>query len=74
MFVNNVRTITLDFDGPVNVAANLLPSAHVLIDAKELFDSAAINFSTTYSIHAPAAGKAFADQLSKVFKFGHTHQ
>ncbi len=74
VFVNNVRTITLDFDGPVNVAANLLPSAHVLIDAKELFDSAAINFSTTYSIHAPAAGKAFADQLSKVFKFGHTHQ
>ncbi len=73
-FVNNVKTITLDFGTPVSVTEELAPLAHIVVDAMKVLDGAEVDFSTTYSIHAPKAGKPFADRLSEMFVVHHVHQ
>ena len=73
-FVNNVKTITLNFDSDITVADNQQPSVHLLVNAKALFDESQIDFSTTYAVHAPANGKPFADVLQDVFSYSHVHQ
>ncbi|MEM6298108.1 MAG: MbnP family protein [Bacteroidota bacterium] len=72
-FVNNNRTITLDFDSEVRVSESLRPEAHIVADAlKALGDD--INFEETFSVHAPFKGAAFANKLEDAFIFDHTHQ
>ncbi|WP_103866769.1 MbnP family protein [Aquimarina sp. I32.4] len=73
-FVNNVKTITLNFDSDVTVAESQEPSIHLLANAKALFDTSSVDFSTTYSVHAPILGKQFADVLDQVFSYSHVHQ
>lgn len=73
-FVNNVKTITLEMDSDAKVATDLSPSIHILVNAKALFDESNIDFSTTFAVHAPGKGKAFAEVLEKVFTFSHVHQ
>ncbi|MBO6659859.1 MAG: hypothetical protein JJ909_08840 [Roseivirga sp.] len=73
-FVNNVRTRTLDFGTTVSVSEELSPNAHVVTDVLKLLDGVNIDFSTTYSVHAPKAGKPFADQLANAFVVHHVHQ
>lgn len=72
--VNNIKTITLNFDSDVNVADDVNPHAHVLVDILKVLDGANIDFSTTYSVHAPKKGQPFANQLSKAFILDHVHQ
>ena len=74
IFVNNVKTITINFPVEVNVQTDIEPSIHLYADAKALLDKAQVDFSTTFSVHAPAKGKPFADVLDQVFSYGHTHQ
>ncbi len=73
-FVNNVRTITLDFGTTVSVSKELSPLAHVVVDAMKILDGAEVDFSTTYSVHAPKLGALFADELSEMFMLHHVHQ
>lgn len=73
-FVNNVKTITLDFGTTVSVSDELSPLAHIVVDAMKVLDGAAIDFSTTYAVHAPRLGEPFADQLSDMFTVHHVHQ
>lgn len=73
-FVNNVRTITLDFGTTVTVSEQLAPMAHVVVDALKLLDGTQVDFSTTYAIHAPKQGAPFADELANCFSVHHVHQ
>ncbi|GAA3522812.1 hypothetical protein GCM10022393_41840 [Aquimarina addita] len=74
VFVNNIKTITLNFDSEATVAENIEPSIHLLANAKALFDMSQVDFSTTYAVHAPAKGQSFAEILDEVFTYSHTHQ
>jgi len=71
-FVNNVRTITLDFDSSVRVADDLEPNAHIVVDVLKVLDD--VDFSSTYSVHAPKLGQPFADLLPETFILDHIHQ
>ncbi len=73
-FVNNVKTITVDFGTTVSVAEELSPLAHVVVDVLKMLEGASIDFSSSYSIHSPKGGKTFADQLDQVFSVHHIHQ
>ena len=73
-FVNNVKTITLDFDANIRVAENLEPAAHIVVDALKILDGVNIDFSSTYSVHVPILGQPFADYIPEAFILDHTHQ
>ncbi|MEO9872288.1 MbnP family protein [Ekhidna sp.] len=73
-FVNNVKTITLDFGTTISVSEELSPLAHIVVDAMKILDGAQIDFSTTYAVHAPKLGRPFANELSDVFTVHHVHQ
>ena len=73
-FVNNVRTITLDFDSNIRVAENLEPQAHIVVDALKVLNGVGIDFSATYAVHAPILGKPFAEHIPEAFILDHTHQ
>lgn len=75
-FVNNIRTITLDFDTPVTVAENLKPRAHLIVDVLKVLDGSAhhIDFASDYAIHSPGPGKSYADNMTDAFVFDHVHQ
>ncbi|UII32763.1 hypothetical protein LVD17_02815 [Fulvivirga ulvae] len=73
-FVNNVKTVTLDFDSEIRVAENLEPNAHIIVDLLKVLDGADIDFSTTYSVHSPKAGQPLANVIPDVFILDHTHQ
>lgn len=72
-FVNNNRTITLDFDSRVTVSDRLRPEAHIVVDALSALGEG-INFEQSFSVHAPIKGAPFADNLPSAFIFDHTHQ
>ncbi len=73
-FVNNVKTVTLDFDSNVSVAENLSPNAHIIVDALKILDGVGVDFSTTYSVHAPKLGQPFAEFIPDTFILDHIHQ
>lgn len=74
--VNNVKRITLDFPSSVNVESRLTPNAHLHMDLLKMLDGAnvTVDFSTTYAVHAPAKGKAMAENLVSAFVIDHVHQ
>lgn len=74
--VNNVKRITLDFPSSVDVESRLSPNAHLEMDLLKVLDGngSQVDFSTTFSIHAPAKGKVFADNLEAAFSVDHVHQ
>lgn len=71
-FVNNIKTIELDFDSPIKIEKGLNPEAHINVDFAELLKGN--DFSTTYSVHRPDLGKPYANKLTNVFKLDHVHQ
>ena len=71
-FVNNLKTIELDFDATVNIEEGLTPEAHINVHFEELLKG--IDFSTTYAIHRPDLGKPYAENLVNVFELDHIHQ
>lgn len=73
-FVNNVKTITLNFGTTVSASRNLAPVAHVTVDALMLLNMADIDFATTSMIHAPKAGQPIAQHIPHVFHLDHVHQ
>lgn len=73
-FVNNIKTITLEFGTTVTVNPHLSPLAHLITDVLKVLDGAEVDFSTTYSIHSPKGGKVLADQLLNAFSVHHVHQ
>ncbi|MEN0003570.1 MAG: MbnP family protein [Bacteroidota bacterium] len=70
--VNNVKRIELAFPASVNVDERLEPSAHIEMDLQKVLGD--IDFSTTFSVHAPAAGVPFANNLPHAFIVHHVHQ
>ncbi|MDX2303378.1 MAG: MbnP family protein [Microscillaceae bacterium] len=73
-FVNNVKTITLDFGTTVTVSESLEPEPHIIVDVLKVLNGAQVDFSTTYSLHSPAPGQVFANQLEDAFILDHVHQ
>ncbi|MTI22770.1 hypothetical protein E1176_17190 [Fulvivirga sp. RKSG066] len=73
-FVNNVKTIALQFDSDLRVESALDPNVHIVVDLLKMLDGANINFANSYSIHAPKAGQPLAEVLPEVFIVDHTHQ
>jgi hypothetical protein len=73
-FVNNVKQITLDLGTDVTVTESMDPNAHIMVDIKKLLDEAAIDFTTTYSVHSPIKGQPIANKLSTAFILDHVHQ
>lgn len=74
--VNNVKKITLDFPSSVEVESRLSPNAHLEMDLMKVLEGnhVTVDFSTTYAVHAPAKGKALADNLVHAFTVDHVHQ
>ncbi len=73
-FVNNIKTITLNFDAPLIVGENLQPMSHIILDAGKLLDASGHDFKTRFSVHAPKAGQPYANQIPLAFSYGHSHQ
>lgn len=73
-FINNNKTISLDFGTTVAVDTDLSPLAHLVVDVLKILDGVPVDFSTTYSIHSPKAGKSLADELPEIFSVHHVHQ
>lgn len=71
-FYNNVKTITLSLDDNIKVGAEYEPHAHIVTDVLKVLGD--VDFSATYSVHSPAAGKTYADNLSSAFVVDHVHQ
>jgi len=71
-FVNNIKTITLDFDSNLLVGEEYEPEAHIKVDFAELLKG--IDFSTTYAVHRPDLGSPFADKFQDMFILDHVHQ
>jgi len=71
-FVNNVKTIELDFGTTLNIEAGLKPEAHINVDFAEILKGT--DFSTTYSVHRPDLGSPYADKFEDVFELDHVHQ
>lgn len=73
-FVNNIKTITLDFGTTVNVSEQLSPLAHIVVDVMKVMDKTSVDFSKTFSVHSPKLGKSFADVIPSIFTVHHVHQ
>lgn len=73
-FVNNVKTVTLNFGTTVSASDNLAPVAHVTVDALMLLNMAGIDFATTSMVHSPKAGQPIAHHIPHVFGLDHVHQ
>ena len=73
IFVNNMKTIAIDFDTDLIVSPKHEPNAHLVVDILKVLDGAKMDFNTTPNIHTPAAGKIIADQFEKAFLLDHVH-
>lgn len=74
--VNNVRTITLSFNGDrVPVRAQHQPEVHVLFDVNKFLNGAGeqITFSENASRHSPKACEKLADNIVGAFVVDHVH-
>lgn len=71
-FYNNVKTITLSLDVNMKVSSSLEPEIHIVTDIQKVLGS--IDFSATSSVHSPAAGRTYADNLESAFVVDHVHQ
>jgi hypothetical protein len=74
---NNIKTITLSFDGnkaAVNAAHE--PEVHLLLDVKKFFNGAGaanVSFATNAARHSPASCKDVAGNIPAAFTFDHIH-
>lgn len=71
-FVNNVKTIELDFDSAIKIEKGVTPEAHINVNFDKLLTD--VDFSKTFAIHRPDLGRPFAEKLSNVFELDHVHQ
>ena len=65
-----LKTVTLNFDSPVEVKANGTPHIHLTADMLALFKSPnKISFATMNTIHMPGTdAKKFADNYANMFR------
>lgn len=66
---NNVKEIALDFPHHLIIGENTESELHIAVDVLEIIES--LDFTTTYSVHSPAAGQPLAEKLSGVFEIHH---
>lgn len=74
MMVNNLKTMELDFGSNIEIGEKYAPESHIIVDVLQFFDDSNNDFSTSYSVHAPAAGAPFANTFEKMFVLDHVHQ
>ncbi|MDX1447023.1 MbnP family protein [Lishizhenia sp.] len=74
MFVNNLKTLTLDFGSPILIGEKYAPEAHVVVDVLPFFNASSNDFTSTYSVHSPMAGAPFAATFTEMFVMDHVHQ
>ena len=73
---NNVRTVTLGFNGDTApVRAQHEPEVHLLFDVNKFLDGASeeVTFTGNASRHSPAACKDLADNIPGAFVVDHVH-
>jgi hypothetical protein len=74
--VNNVRTVTLSFNGDsAPVRAQHQPEVHLLFDVNKFLDGAGekISFTSNASRHSPKACEKLADNILTSFVVDHIH-
>ncbi|MBL0740679.1 MbnP family protein [Chryseolinea lacunae] len=74
--VNNVRTITLSFNGDTApVRAQHEPEVHLLFDVNKFFNGTGeqVTFSTNASRHSPKACETLAGNIAASFVVDHVH-
>lgn len=74
VFVNNLRTVSLDFGTTILVGEDLNPLIHINADVLKFYNDSETQFSTDYSVHSPKAGAPFADPAANMFVVDHVHQ
>lgn len=74
MFVNNLKTISLDFGSPILIGEKYAPEAHIVVDVLPFFNASNNDFSTNYSVHSPMGGAPFAATFESMFVMDHVHQ
>lgn len=72
-FVNNVKTVSLDFPSEVEVMEGSSPHAHIIADFKMLLMMAEVDFAETYHVHSPAKGENIAGHIPHIFNVHHIH-
>lgn len=74
--VNNVRTVTLGFNGDsAPVRAQHEPEVHLLFDVNKFLDGSGeqVSFTGSASRHSPKACEDLADNISEAFVVDHVH-
>lgn len=74
--VNNVRTITLSFNGDsAPVRPEHEPEVHLLFDVNKFFNGTGeqVTFTTSASRHSPKACEDLADNITTAFVVDHVH-
>ncbi len=74
--VNNVKRNSIPFPSSVSVGERLEPNAHIEMNLLTMIAGphATVDFSTTFSVHAPALGSEIAKNLATAFTVDHVHQ
>ncbi len=66
---DNIKEVTLELPTPLVVGEGTESELHIHADVLEILES--LDFTTTYSVHSPAAGQPLAETLPDVFEIHH---
>ncbi|MGB3547614.1 MAG: MbnP family protein [Saprospiraceae bacterium] len=74
-FVNNIQTVTLDFDSNARVSTTATPTAHLEFDVQSIFSGTggSIDFTGNTNVHRPVDGRGAAQNAAGAFRFDHIH-
>ncbi len=72
VFVDNTKTIELDFDELLSVEEGLNPAVHINVNLVEILEG--IDFSQTFDVKGPSQGTSFSNKFNEAFKFGFVTQ
>lgn len=71
---NNLKTLTFSLAENAKVRKDIAPMVHVISDVSKVFSAVnQISLAKSFMIHAPAAGKAVAENYAKSFIVDHVH-
>lgn len=74
-FVNNIKTVTLDFDTNAKVEKGEQPEVHLTFDILKVFaHHHTVDFTGNHNVHKPSDGVDMAGNMAHAFAFDHIHQ
>ncbi|WKN41903.1 MbnP family protein [Tunicatimonas pelagia] len=72
-FVDNTRTVTLNFGDVATVREDRKPEVHIFFDMLEILNGAAVDFTQTHQVHSPVKAIPMADEIPGAFTVDHVH-